>query len=318
MSKLRSYRNSSPGSLTISRRRPRRSASGSAVAQLRPAPAMRLGRDRDDQTDGGVCRSAAASGLTPETLSARSRRDDVNGDLAPAVALDALPGDVAGPSLHSHSTTLATSSGWHTRPNGAAASSDRRSLSSRLPVTARARRTPMSVSTRPGATMLTWMPLRPLLLGQGEGQRLHRRLAHVVRRPVGRHSATWPPTRSSRCRRDRHRRTCADVRQRQAGQVMWPERVGGDHPHHLGRVGVGHRSPREATPALQTRMSRPPKSFDHRVDHRRRRRRRRRPTPRTLGPSRRPRGSRQRSRRQLRDRAGSSPRPSRPRRRATR
>ena len=58
--------------------------------------------------------------------------------------------------------------------------------------------------------MLTWMPLRPLLLGQGEGQGLHRRLAHVVRRAVGRHSRGGH-------RRDHHDVATAAVRADAAG-----------------------------------------------------------------------------------------------------
>jgi len=60
--------------------------------------------------------------------------------------------------VQKNSTARATSSGVHTRPNGDREASELRSSSSRFPVKERARRTPMSVSINPGATVFTRMP----------------------------------------------------------------------------------------------------------------------------------------------------------------
>ena len=119
----------------------------------------------------------------------------------------------------------------------------------------------MSVSTRPGATTLTWMLVRPLLLGQRERQRLHRGLAHVVGRAVGAHVRRWRPTRSSRCRPAPLGGRARSDGSAQAAEVVRAERMGGDHAHASppGSVSATDR-PRDAMPALHTSTSMPPKS----------------------------------------------------------
>ena len=77
------------------------------------------------------------------------------------------------------------------RPRGArcgraAASASSSEMSSR-PSLALTSFAPMSVTTRPGATMLTRMPLADLLVGERQRERLQRGLGHVVRRAVGAH-----------------------------------------------------------------------------------------------------------------------------------
>ena len=167
----------------------------------------------------------------------RSREHRGSADATAAVDLDALTGDVAG--------ALAAQPQHDVGHVGGLADpaerrrwrrASRRSSSDRSPVNARARRTPMSVSTRPGATTLTWMPLRRLLLGQRR-----RASASSAALPMlyGAPLAAIVAVATDEIITMSPRGRVAHRRQHEPGEVVGADGVGGQQPGHLARVGVG-------------------------------------------------------------------------------
>ena len=171
-------------------------------------------------------------------------------------------------------TTFATSSGWQTRPKGMCRSSSRRSSTPRV---ARTRRRPISVSTRPGATTFDADAVAPLLLREGEGQRLHRRLAHAVGRAVR-------VVVERRDARDEHHVAARPRRASPAargGSGTWGPKAWTRTTRSSSSGSVSATlCPRLAMPALCTSRSTGPSSACDRGHHAPRSPRSRRPTPR--------------------------------------